>query len=131
MGKISLLLEVGDIVRVSLNPTVGDEKQKERFCLVVENGNSALNLIIILPITADNGNRLGQFYVPITNLKETGLSKPSVIDCYQIRTVSTERLLKNKYGSYSLGKIDENTLFQVRQRLSWILDIGEEHISLP
>jgi mRNA-degrading endonuclease toxin of MazEF toxin-antitoxin module len=42
MEKISLKIEVGDIVRVSLNPTVGHEKQKERYCLVIEKGNSHL-----------------------------------------------------------------------------------------
>jgi mRNA-degrading endonuclease toxin of MazEF toxin-antitoxin module len=47
MEKISF--EVGDVVRVSLDPTVGDEKKKESFCLVIEKGNSHLNLIIILP----------------------------------------------------------------------------------
>lgn len=131
MGKISSTIEVGDVVRVALDPTVGDEKQKERFCLVIEKGASHLNLIIILPITNDNGKRGSDFYVPITNLKEAGLSKPSVIDCYQIRTISTERLAKNKSGTLTVGKIEEKELFQVRQRLAWLLDIGEEHVNFP
>ena len=131
MEKILLAIEVGDIVRVALDPTVGDEKQKERFCLVIEKGNSHLNLIIILPITNDNGKRNSQFYVPITNLKEAGLHKPSVIDCYQIRTISIERLVKNKFGALAVGKVNETALFEVRQRLAWLLDIGEEHVNLP
>lgn len=129
MEKTSLSIEVGDIVRVGLDPTVGDEKQKERYCLVIEKGNSHLNLIIILPITNDSGKRSSQFFVPITNLKEAGLHKSSVIDCYQIRTISTARLVKNKEGSFVAGKIDDRVLFTVRQRLSWILDIGEEHVN--
>lgn len=131
MAKILPALEAGHIVRVSLDPTIGDEKQKERFCLVIENGCSSLNLIIILPITTDNGQRISQLYVPIPDLKGTGLHKPSVIDCYQIRTISTVRLLKNKLGSFYVGKVNEQVLFQVRQRLSWLLDIGAEHVSLP
>ena len=131
MVKISFPIEVGQIVRVGLDPTLGDEKQKERFCLVIEKGNSHLNLIIILPITNDTGNRSSQFYVPITNLKEAGLHKPSVIDCYQIRTISTERLVKSKFGAFAIGKVDEIVLFTVRQRLSWILDIGMEHVDIP
>lgn len=127
MEKISYRIEVGDIIRADLNPTIGDEKQKERFCLVIENGNSHLNLIIVLPITNDNGKRHKHFYVPIINIKEAGLNKPSVVDCYQIRTISIERLLKNK-GSFTLGTVDEIVLFNVRQRLSWLLDISEEHI---
>lgn len=131
MEKISLAIEVGNIVRVALDPTVGNEKQKERFCLIIEKGNSHLNLIIILPITNDTGKRNSQFYVPITNLKEAGLHKPSVIDCYQIRTISIERLVKNKFGAFTIGKVDETVLFEVRQRLACLLDIGEEHVNFP
>ena len=72
MEKTSFPIEVGDIVRVDLNPTRGDEKQKERFCLVIEKGNSHLNLIIILPITKDTGKRNSHFYIPIPNLKKLG-----------------------------------------------------------
>lgn len=129
MDKILFNIETGDIVRVCLDPTRGDEKQKERFCLVIENGNSHLNLIIVLPITADTGKRSSQFYVPIKNLKESGLQKPSVIDCYQIRTISTERLVKNKSASFVIGKVDQIVLFEVKQRLAWLLDIGEEHVT--
>lgn len=131
MEKISLKIEVGDIVRVALDPTVGDEKQKERFCLVIEKGNSHLNLIIILPITNDTGKRSSQFYVPIADLKEAGLHKPSVIDCYQIRTISLERLIKNQFGVFTTGKVNGAVLFEVRQRLAWLLDIGEEHVNSP
>jgi mRNA interferase MazF len=124
-------IEVGNIVRVNLDPTVGQEKQKERFCLVIEKGNSHLDLIIILPITNDTGKRSSHFYVPIKKLKEAGLHKPSVIDCYQIRTISIERLIKGSSGVFKAGKVDETVLFEVRQRLAWLLDIGEEHVSPP
>lgn len=130
MEKISNEIEVGDIVRVVLDPTVGDEKKKERFCLVVEKGSSHLNLIIILPITNDNGKRNSSFYVPIINFRESGLQKSSVVDCYQIQTIAIERLVKNKFGIFTIGKVDEEVLFQVRQRLAWLLDIGEEHVNI-
>jgi len=131
MEKISSEIEVGDIVRIALDPTVGHEKQKERFCLVIEKGSSHLNLIIILPITNDTGKRSSQFYVPIPNLTEAGLHKPSVIDCYQIRTVAIERLVKSPLGLFTMGKVSDPILFEVKQRLAWILDIGEEHVILP
>ncbi len=35
MEKTSFIIEIGDIVRVCLDPTIGHEKQKERFCLVI------------------------------------------------------------------------------------------------
>jgi mRNA interferase MazF len=124
-------IEVGDIVRVTLDSTIGHEKKKERFCLVIEKGESHLNLIIILPITSDTGKGNSHFYVPIINLEEAGLSKPSVIDCYQIRTISSERLVKNKVEKIAIGKINAATLYEVKQRLAWLLDIGEEHVNPP
>src|SRR5262245_15812560 len=129
MQKILSECKSGDIVRVNLEPTVGDEKHKERFCLVLEDGSSPLNLIIILPITRDNGKRTGGFYVPITDLKQAGLNKPSVVDCYQIRTIAIERLVKNKSESFIYGKINESIMFEIRKKLALLLDIGEEHIS--
>lgn len=121
-------IEAGDIVRVDLNPTVGHEKKKELFCLVVEKGSSHLNLIIVLPITNDTGKRSNKLYVQIDDLKQAGLHKPSVVDCYQIRTVSIERLVKSKSGSFASGKVNEDVIFEVRKRLALLLDIGEEHI---
>lgn len=122
-------IEAGDIVRVDLNPTVGHEKKKERFCLVVEKGSSHLDLIIVLPITEDSGKRSNKLYVQITDLKQAGLHKSSVVDCYQIRTVSLERVVKNKSGSFASGKVSEDVMFEVRKRLALLLDIGEEHIA--
>lgn len=130
MEKISLMLEAGDIVRVDLNPTVGHEKKKERFCLVIEKGSSHLDLIIVLPITEDTGKRSNKLYVQIADLKQAGLHKPSVVDCYQIRTVSIERLVKDQSGSFTSGKVREDVMFEVRKRLALLLDIGEEHIAL-
>jgi mRNA-degrading endonuclease toxin of MazEF toxin-antitoxin module len=127
-AKISKTFEVGSVVRVQLDPTVGAEKRKERFCVVVEDGGTHLDLVIVLPITEDNGHRISQLYISITELEEAGLHKPSVIDCYQIRTVSTQRLKRNKEGSLTWGRISAQTLFDMRVRLARILDIGEEHI---
>lgn len=127
MVKISLRIEAGDIVKVDLN-LVGQEQRKERFCLVVEKGSSHLDLIIVLPITNYTGKKSNKLYVQIDDLKQAGLHKPSVVDCYQIRTVSIERLVKNKSGSFASGKVNEDVMFEVRKRLALLLDIGEEHI---
>jgi len=127
MAKILKHIEAGDIVRVQLNPTIGHEKQKERFCLVVEAGSSHLNLLVVLPITEDNGKRHGGLFVSITNLDHAGLSKPSVIDCYQIRAISTLRL--QRYNEkIAIGRVGDEVLFEVRRRLASLLDIGEEHV---
>lgn len=96
--------------------------------MVVEKGSSHLDLIIVLPITNDNGKRNNNLYVQVDDLKQAGLNKPSVIDCYQIRTVSIERLVKNRSSSFTNGKVSEEVMFKVREILAVLLDIGEEHI---
>jgi len=119
MAKI--LYEVGDVVFVNLNPTVKDEKGKTRPCLIIESGCTPLKLVIVIPITEDKGRRAYKIFAPIRDIKTAGLTKKSVVDCYQIRTISTERIVKK------VGQVGEDVLYEVRYRLAKILDIGEEH----
>ncbi len=129
MPKTSLILETGHVVVANLNPTQGDEKQKKRPCVIIEVGGTPLKLAIVLPITDDNGKRARHHYVSIPNFDDIILSKPSVIDCYQIRTLSMERLEKKSGGYVILGKISTKTLDQIRCRLALILDITDKHTS--
>lgn len=123
-------ISAGDIVIVNLDPAVGDEKQKTRTCLVIESGGSPLELLIILPITEYHTRRSKYFFVPIPNSEKVGLLKPSVVDCYQIRTLSLKRLKKRQNDEVVVvGTISKTTLFEVRKRLALIFDITEKHIS--
>jgi len=117
-------LETGDIVWVQLNPTRGAEKQKTRPCLVVQKKITALDLITVLPITDDNGKKMAPFFVKIADFGQAGLSKKSVIDCYQIRTLSLERVLKKT------GSVDMAILNQVKSSLALILEIHSFHIKI-
>ena len=117
-------LSEGDIVLLNLDPTLGAEKNKTRPCLVLENGNhSKLPLIIVVPITDAAGKEKKRIFVSIPHPSNTGLSKKSVIDPYQIRSVSKTRVLKK------LGYVDSPVLDQVKSRIALILDIGNEHIT--
>jgi len=53
--------------------------------------------------------------------------------CYvQIIEHNMQHMLhKNEWGTFIIGKVDEAVLFEVRQRLAWLLDIGEEHVNIP
>lgn len=121
MEKI-LKVEIGDIINVDLNPVKGEEKSKIRPCVILQNQITPLRLVTVLPITEDNGKRNNLFFCPISNWKKEGLSKPSVVDCYQIRTVSLDRLLANK-----LGNIEE-IIDSIKTRLATILEISTEHV---
>ncbi len=122
MTKISSEIKVGDIVRVSLTPTVGSETSKARPCLVLEAGGSPLEILIVVPITEDNGKRSSHFFAPIPELRATGLKKRSVVDCYQIRTISTLRVQD------TLGAMPNSVIDDVKRRIALILDIRSKHV---
>ena len=111
----------GDVVRVDLDPSRGNEQQKVRPVLVVSDTNP-LGLVIVLPIT-DAGRKTGRLFVAIGDLPAAGLSKPSVVDVFQIRCIDPVRL-KGK-----LGKVDDDVMNKVRAALADVLGIDEEHVA--
>jgi len=117
-----LKIEMGDIFHIDLNPTKGAEKSKIRPCIVLQNQITPLRLVTVLPITEDNGRRNSVFFAPIINYRKNGLSKPSVVDCYQLRTVSIDRLTGKK-----LGNADE-LMDDIKKRVANILEITEDHV---
>jgi mRNA interferase MazF len=119
------IVKCGDVVLVSLDPTIGSETKKTRPCLLIEAGRSPLNLVIALPITDNQSKRKSPIFVSIEDLPLAGLSKPSAIDCYQIRTMSVERISKR------LGQVNESVMSEVKNRLAVVLDIGEENLFQP
>lgn len=114
--------EIGDVVWVNLNPTRGAEKRKTRPCLVVQKKITALDLLTVLPVTDDNGRRQAPFFAKIADFREAGLKKKSVIDCYQIRTISLERV------DGKIGHVDHAVLDRVKSSLALILEIHSYHI---
>jgi mRNA interferase MazF len=112
----------GDTVLVNLDPTVGGEIKKTRPCLVLQSGGQHFDLIIVLPITDGSGKNTAQIYVPILDLELAGLTKHSVVDCFQIRAISQQRVIKH------LGRVEDETLNDIRSCIAKILDIGEEHL---
>ncbi len=114
--------EVGDVVLLDLNPTRGDEKNKTRPCLIIQKKITPLHLVTVLPITDDNSHRNGLFFVVIPDYKKTGLTKKSVIDCYQIRTVSLNRIVKK------MGVIDQELVDKIKESMALILGIHSYHI---
>jgi len=89
-----------DIVLVELDPTRGSEIRKTRPCVIVSpdiiNQNS--KTIIVCAIThGDEKKARSFFFVPVPSTKLTGLSKDSLINTQQIRTIDKTRILK-KFG---------------------------------
>jgi mRNA interferase MazF len=115
----------GDIVLVDVDPPKGSEKGKTRPCLVLVGSGHPWRIFIVVPITnVNDGTRSKKLFVPIPHPdSETGLTKESCIDCFQIRCLAESRVLKK------LGAIQQTTLDVTLSRVGAILSIGEEHIT--
>jgi mRNA interferase MazF len=125
MEMILSLTKPGDVVLTDLDPTKGGEKGKRRPCLVLVGSGHPWKILTVVPITdTNNGTRGKKLFVAIPHPdNDTGLSKESCIDCFQIRCLNESRVLKK------LGVVQRTTLDEALTRISAILGIGEEHIS--
>jgi len=89
-------MKQGEIWLIDLEPTVGAELKKIRPAVIVnDNALGRLPLKIIVPLT-DWKERysMAPWMIPINPSVHNGLTKKSSIDCFQIRSVSATRLLK-------------------------------------
>lgn len=92
----------GDICLIDFNPTKGDEIRKIRPAIII-NGDFAirLDLRIVAPITSWKPDFEKIWWlVKLLPGKENGLDAESAVNCYQIRCVSIERIVK-KLGNES------------------------------
>ena len=98
----------GEIWEINLNPTVGAEIKKKRPAVIInDDAIGILPLKVIVPITEWKDRYHGAVWmVKIEPDNQNMLKKPSAIDTFQIRSVSTMRLVK-KIGSVSIQMIDE------------------------
>ena len=98
---------------VNLSPTVGAEITKTRPCVIVSSNEiGILPLKVIAPIT-DYKPRYDSvpWMVELSPDGMNNLSKRSVVDLFQLRSVSQVRLIKNtgKVGKDEFQKILEAT----------------------
>ncbi len=99
------LIKRGEVWRVCLVPTVGDEIQKTRPCVGLSaDGIGRLRLKTIVPITAP-AKEQALWHVPIVPHSSNGLSKPSVADALQIRSLSHNRFV-TKLGRLTAQQMD-------------------------
>ena len=107
----------GEIWTLNLSPTVGHEQAGIRPCLIVSDdrfNRSPANLVIVIPITS-KGKRIA-FHVELAP-PEDGLTMASYIKCEDVRSVSTDRLLR------LLGAVSPQTLAEVEFRLRALMNL--------
>jgi mRNA interferase MazF len=112
-------MKQSEIWLIDLDPTKGAEIQKKRPAIIVNDDRlGKLPLKVIVPIT-DWKDRydIAPWMVKIEPNEVNGLSKTSSADCFQIRSLSQERLIKK------LGNIDKNTLEEIKEAVRKVLDL--------
>lgn len=108
-----------EIWLVNLDPTVGSEIKKTRPCIILNDDSiGVLPLKVIAPIT-DFKPRYEDvpWMVKIIPDKLNNLEKESVIDLFQLRSVSEERLIKK------LGEISQKYLDDSKESIKLVFDI--------
>ena len=104
---------------VNLDPTVGSEIKKVRPAVIVSaDGLGVLPLRIIAPVTDWKPNySSAEWMVQLLPDQNNGLSKISAVDCFQVRSVSTARLIKK------VGFAGSEAMYQIGLSLTSVLKI--------
>ncbi|MCJ7733078.1 MAG: type II toxin-antitoxin system PemK/MazF family toxin [Anaerolineales bacterium] len=112
-------MKKGEVWKVNLNPTIGDEIKKSRPCVIVSNDMMGkLPLKIVVPLTGwkdsfDNA----PWHVKVNPSAENGLSKTCSADTFQVRSISDQRLVKK------LGFLPRPVVDQIESGLAVCLDL--------
>ena len=113
-------MKQGKIWLINLDPTVGAEIKKTRPAVIVnDNSVGRLPLKVVVPLT-DWKDRYGvaPWMVKISADKKNKLTKTSSADCFQVRSLSEERIVKR------VGIVDLQTLERIKDGLAIVLSIG-------
>ena len=111
-------MKQGEIWEINLSPTVGAEIKKKRPAIIINNdAMGILPLKVIVPITAWKNRYRGAIWmVRIKPDNENMLKKISAIDTFQIRSISTQRLVRK------IGSVSSNILDEVKTAVKAVID---------
>jgi mRNA interferase MazF len=108
-----------EIWLVNFNPATGAEIQKKRPAIIVnDNSVGVLPLKVIVPITDWNERyNTADWMVKIIPDNNNNLSKDSTADCFQIKSLSTDRFDK------LIGVISDTDYAKIQDALRNVLDL--------
>ncbi|MGE4289981.1 MAG: type II toxin-antitoxin system PemK/MazF family toxin [Salinivirgaceae bacterium] len=112
-------MKQNEIWLINLDPTVGSEIKKTRPAIIVnDNSLGKLPLKIIVPITDwKDRYEIAPWMIKIEPNAKNNLAKDSAADCFQIRSVSQDRFVKQ------IGELSESIMDEIRLGLSKVLSI--------
>lgn len=108
----------GEVWLVNLDPIVGAEIRKTRPAILVSSDLvGILPLRVIVPVT-DWKDRYGvaPWMVRIEPTPANGLTKTSAADCFQIRSISTDRLVRK------IGEVTAEEMEQIVQGIKLVIE---------
>lgn len=116
MPKGKLTYQRGSIWWVSLDPAVGNEAQKTRPCLVLQNdvGNQYSSVTIVVPLLEPKPY---PFVVNVKPTKTNGLDRERGLNFSQFRCVDASRF------SQQLGVIEDDYWTQIEKAIAIELSI--------
>lgn len=111
-------MKQGEIWEINLSPTVGAEIKKRRPAVIINDDSiGILPLKVIVPITEWKDRFQGAIWlVRIEPDDKNGLMKPSAIDTFQVRSVSTKRFLKKT------GSVSSEVLHDIKTAVKAVID---------
>lgn len=113
-------MKQGEVWLVSLDPTLGAELKKTRPAVVVnDDAIGRLPLKIVVPLTDWKSHYVqAPWMIKVQPDGRNNLTKDSSADCFQVRSLAEERLVKR------LGYIDEAILEDIKQGLAVVFGIA-------
>jgi len=108
----------GEIWEVNLSPSIGAEIKKKRAVVIINDDEiGVLPLRVIVPITGWKEKFCDAVWVvKIEPDNENNLTKPSAIDCFQVRSVSTGRLVRK------IGSVQAEILAGIKTAIKAVID---------
>jgi mRNA interferase MazF len=112
-------MKQNEVWLINLDPTVGAEIKKTRPAIIVnDNALGKLPLKIIVPVTDwKDRYEIAPWMVKIEADNRNGFTKDSSADCFQIRSVSQDRFVKQ------IGEVSDVIMDEIRIGLSKVLSI--------
>jgi len=111
-------MKQGEIWEINLSPTVGSEIKKKRPAVIInDDAIGILPLKVIVPITEWKDRFQGAIWiVKIEPDSKNNLTKLSAVDTFQIRSVSTGRIIRK------IGLVSERVLDEIKAAIKTVID---------
>lgn len=111
------MIRSGEVWLVNFSPQIGQEISKVRPAVVVNHDSvGTLKLKIVVPLT-DAIKSPKTWLIGISPSRSNGLTKESVADCFQIKSISEDRFIK------SIGRLSDEEFESIKIGLATVLDL--------